>query len=545
MGRVTRSRRAWSPASRLSHGPRRAAACAIAVSALSATVLPACTPETGPSALQAAADLGRLDPTLVAPLSAGATQGVIVSAPAGVVPALDGVHVRETLPRLNAALVDIDSTDAAVSLVTAGAVDRVDANSIRPISLTSSQVMVRAQEAWNSGSTGAGTQVAVLDTGVVRSECGGCTIVASEEAAPDDGSEDDIPGHHGTLVTRIVHETAPLAGLRVYDVFVHIGTGVDPHVNWGAGAWAVQGAVDRIIEANAHGANIAAANMSFGGDEDVCNTRSPFANAIRTLLNNGVVPVVAAGNAARKDRLSDPGCNPEALTVGAVYSESEGPAGFSNCTDSATAPDTIACYSQSADNLDVLAPASGPDGSRGYGTSFAAPRAAGAIAALRSRFPGAPAPDLIQALRQAGPMLVDGNGIGRHRLDIAAAAIVVDEGPQLPWFFDEPPYYGWSTPRNSQFHIVLTTGASAYAKAVFGNDVNGLHSALVENVCNRAERRGLAGAATRCPQSSPLAEMMALDTAVAWGGCLIADLTTVGAVVRYRAVHFTEAYCNE
>ena len=28
-------------------------------------------------------------------------------------------------------------------------------------------------------------------------------------------------------------------------------------------------------------------------------------------------------------------------------------------------------------------------------------------------------------------MLVDGNGIGRHRLDIAAAAIVVDEGPQL------------------------------------------------------------------------------------------------------------------
>lgn len=276
-----------------------------------------------------------------------------------------------------------------------------------------------------AGQQGSGTTVAVLDTGVnyTRAEFGGCTapgspasckVAVALDRAPDDGTLDSLG--HGSMVAAITSGTAPGARLAVLDVFdgsgassIDIVDGID---------WAI---------ANRAAYNIVAINMSLGGSTKYtspCKTANPFRTPIQEARAAGIIAFVASGNSGFSDGLAMPGCTPEAVSVGAVYDANVGSLSWSGCTDSSTAADKVACFSNSASFLNLLAPGAliTALGSSGGGTSYAAPHAASAYAVLRGARPAESAEAALARLSTYGKPVVDArNGVSKPRIDLAAA----------------------------------------------------------------------------------------------------------------------------
>lgn len=283
------------------------------------------------------------------------------------------------------------------------------------------------------GHSGAGSMVAILDTGVdyTRSAFGSCTspgvpsgtckVIHAEDIAPDDGSRDD--NGHGSNVAAIALGVAPDTRIVALDVF----TGAT------ASSTDVIAGIDRVIQLKGAPTqyNIVALNLSLGSSTKPtllqCTLLNPYRSPILNAKAAGVLSVASSGNSAWADAIATPACTPEAISVGAVYDANVGArswGGDANCTDSATAADKIVCFSNSASNLKMLAPGAliAAAGATYSGTSQAAPHVAGAIGVLQAAFPG-DTPDQLQTrLIDSGKAITDvRNGIVKPRVDLLAA----------------------------------------------------------------------------------------------------------------------------
>lgn len=285
--------------------------------------------------------------------------------------------------------------------------------------------LVGQPAAVSAGYQGAGTAVAVLDTGVdytlsqfgscsaVATPSGSCKVVAAYEAAVEDNARD--ANGHGTRVAMTALAVAPQSSIVAIDVFE------------GDGAWdsdVIEG-MDWAISQRAT-YNIAALNLSLGdGTQNaVACTGTPYVAAIRRARNAGLVVVIAAGNDSFTAGISEPACVSNALAVGATYDANVGQRAFTGCTDSSTAADKVTCYSNSGEPLDLFAPGSvlNIGGNTLDGTSFAAPMVAGAVAVLKQRFPLDTPAQLESRLTLGGTMITDArNGLLRPRLAVGAA----------------------------------------------------------------------------------------------------------------------------
>jgi subtilisin family serine protease len=289
--------------------------------------------------------------------------------------------------------------------------------------LAQSLPLVGQQAAAAAGWTGEGTAVAVLDTGVDyrRAELGacaapgeaGCRVVYAADVAPDDGALD---AHgHGTNVAAIVAGVAPGAKLVALDVF-------DGKYAYSSDVLA---AIDWCVR-NRAAFGIVALNLSLGsgGASAPCGG-DVFAGAVRAARDAGIVVAAASGNDGYTGKIASPACVPAAVSVGAVYDASLGELDWSACSDRSTAADQVACFSNSAPFLTLLAPGAvvtGGGTSMG-GTSQAAPHVAGAAAVLRGAFPDESADETIERLRATGRSILDPrNGVATPRIDLAAAA---------------------------------------------------------------------------------------------------------------------------
>lgn len=272
---------------------------------------------------------------------------------------------------------------------------------------------------------GGGTSVAVLDTGVdyTNAQFGSCTapgtpagckVAFAMDTAPDDGVRD--ANGHGSMVAGITSATAPASNIIALDVFDgSSASSVDvvEAINW--------------VIANRTTYNITAINMSLGGSTkytSACSAGNPFRVAIQAARANGIVSFVASGNDGYSDGIAIPACTPGAVAVGAVYDANVGSAAWGVCTDSSTAADKIACFSNSASMLKLLAPGAMISvlGSSGGGTSFAAPHAAGAYAVLRGARPAEDFETSLARLSNFGVAVTDGrNGLVFPRINLAAA----------------------------------------------------------------------------------------------------------------------------
>ncbi|MFH1020772.1 MAG: S8 family serine peptidase [Pseudomonadota bacterium] len=294
--------------------------------------------------------------------------------------------------------------------------------------LTQSLPLIKQPQAASIGLTGSGTSVAVIDTGLNYSlsafgSCtapgvpAGCRVSASVDIAPDDGALD---AHgHGTNVAGIIAGTASAAKIISLDVFDGDSASfsdVIDGINWAI--------------ANKSTYNIIALNMSLGdGDRNTAACGNQFTNPFVTPINNaraaGIIPVAASGNEGYTDGLSKPACTPGVISVGAVYDANLGSRSWSICTDSTTQADKVACFSNSASFLTILAPGALITAG-GYimgGTSQASPHVAGAVAALRGAFPGETLDQTLARMTSGGVSVTDTRtGIAKPRLNLLAAA---------------------------------------------------------------------------------------------------------------------------
>ncbi len=284
--------------------------------------------------------------------------------------------------------------------------------------------LIKQPEAASKGFLGAGTSVAVLDTGLdyKRTAFGSCTspntpantcrVTYVQDFAPTDNTLDDST-LHGTNVAGIVAAVAPgakLIGLDVFDGDGAYGSDIIGAINW--------------VIANKSKYNIASMNMSFGGYGFNDCIGGSLSVAIGSARNAGVLTAAAAGNMG-SIYLDYPACSPNAVSVGAVFDSDIGTVDF-GCTDKQTsAPDKIACFSSFSPDLKMLAPgvqitAAGITMS---GTSQATPHVAGSIAVLRSAFSGETPDQLQDRLTGTGKIIIPPgySSMRLPRLDLAAA----------------------------------------------------------------------------------------------------------------------------
>lgn len=284
--------------------------------------------------------------------------------------------------------------------------------------------LIKQPEAASKGFLGAGTSVAVLDTGLdyKRAAFGSCTspntpantcrVAHVQDFAPTDNTLDDST-LHGTNVAGIVAAVAPgakLIGLDVFDGDGAYGSDIVGAINW--------------VIANKSKYSIASMNMSFGGYGFNDCIGGSLSVAIASARNAGVLTAAAAGNMG-SIYLDYPACSPNAVSVGAVFDSDIGTVDF-GCTDKQTsAPDKIACFSSFSPDLKMLAPgvqitAAGITMS---GTSQATPHVAGSIAVLRAAFSGETPDQLQDRLTGTGKIIIPPGypSLRLPRLDLAAA----------------------------------------------------------------------------------------------------------------------------
>ncbi|MBW4434090.1 MAG: S8 family serine peptidase [Pelatocladus maniniholoensis HA4357-MV3] len=320
-----------------------------------------------------------------------------------------------------------------------------------PTTLTESISVTRANKVWESGYTGAGQTVAILDTGVdsshpflagkvVSEACYSTTDSAYQSASlcPNGSLQQVGSGsavncatsindcNHGTHVAGIaagkgpnfsgVAKDAKIIAIQIFSRF-NSASQCDPNPSPCVLSYLsdqIRG-LEQVYNLRSN-FTIAAVNMSLGEGNYTsnCDTTSKDLKAIIDNLSSvGIATVIAAGNNGSTNGLSFPGCISSAISVGSTKDGS-----------SVGAVDEVSSYSNSASFLSLLAPgeaiySSIPGGSYSnfYGTSMAAPHVTGAWAVYKQKNPSATVADTLTNFQNTGVSITDPkNGITKSRI---------------------------------------------------------------------------------------------------------------------------------
>ncbi|TDV52488.1 S8 family peptidase [Actinophytocola oryzae] len=337
----------------------------------------------------------------------------------GRTPRAAGAQVSRELPAMGATAVSADRS--ATFWATARTAEHVWLDGPVRASLDHSVPQIGAPAAWAAGHTGAGTTVAVLDTGIDVSHPDLADAVTGAQNFSDAGDADDHFGH-GTHVASIITGSGAASG------GTYKGVAPDTRLlngkvlnDFGGGqeSWIIAG----MEWAARSGADVV--NMSLGTG-DWSDGTDPMSQAVNRLTaETGALFVVASGNSGYL--VGSPAAADSALTVGAVDRDDQ-LAEFSSRgrIDEVLKPDIT------APGVDIVAAKAangmiGDPAADGYvslsGTSMATPHVAGAAAILAGEHPDW-TPDQLKATLMGSAEPTGGVSVydqGAGRVDVAKA----------------------------------------------------------------------------------------------------------------------------
>jgi subtilisin len=405
---------------------------------------------------------GRLSPTgrdaqrRAIDRATGAVQRVLRGVPHRV------VHTYETVP-----YIALELSDAALDrLRSAGVVTTVQKDTADRPTLQQSSAIVEATETAALGRTGAGFDVAVLDTGVQKAhpflqQSAGVPKVVSEACysansnCPGGMSASTASGsgapctyapsacRHGTHVAGIAagkgttfSGIARGAGLISVQVFSRFDGAVNCGPSPNEDPCALSFTSDQLaglerVYALRNSLPIASVNISIGGGTffGACDSDVRKA-AIDNLRSAGIATVIASGNNGFTNAVNAPGCISTAMTIGATNKS-----------------DVVTTFSNSSSLVDFFAPGesinssvptgTGPGGTNFdvfSGTSMATPHVAGAWAVARQANPAASVSTIEDAFKQSGKPVTDTLAtpqITRDRIRVLAGSTDVRHFPFL------------------------------------------------------------------------------------------------------------------
>jgi serine protease AprX len=370
-----------------------------------------------------------------------------------------------TVPRWVASTIDADpsvvsvSPNAALAPQTATYDPSTDVNS-----MASTTQYSGATGWWRAGFTGAGVDVALIDTGVtpVTGLDGADKLIYGPDLSLESQAANltnlDSYGH-GTFMAGLIaghdptlmapYEQAPASEYRGMApdarlVSVKVGT-----ADGGSDVSQVIAAIDWVVQhAQDPGLNIRVLNLSYGTNSTQPYTLDPLAYAAEVAWQHGIVVVAAGGNFGFQSHmnsapaLADPAFDPYVLAVGS--SDSNGTASL--------ADDTVPSFSPwpkrgATRGVDLVAPGAHlqglrvpnsyvdvnhPEGLidsryfRGSGTSQSAAIVSGASALVLQKYPDA-TPDQVKGLLTGTgyPISAKSQAIGGGELQLASALTAV------------------------------------------------------------------------------------------------------------------------
>lgn len=305
-----------------------------------------------------------------------------------------------------------------------------------------SNVQIGAPQAWESGYTGKGVTVGVLDSGYDTTHPDLKEVVADAKDFTGEGITDTHG--HGTHVASTIAGSGAASGGR------HKGVAPDARLVVGkvcGDDTCEESAVLAGMEWAAQHAKVV--SMSLGGD--ATDGTDPLSVAVNELTaRHGALFVVAAGNNGWAGTVGTPATADAALAVGSVSKQdvlssfsSQGP----RVGDQAVKPDITApgeniiaaraAGTSMGDPVDALHTSAS-------GTSMATPHVSGAAAILAQRHPGW-SPEQLKAGLMGTAKALDGPSVfeqGAGRLDVASAvtATIQVSPPSLSFGFVKYPY---------------------------------------------------------------------------------------------------------
>lgn len=256
-----------------------------------------------------------MDPGARDPLSAGTLSSLSDVTP---LPSINGAALHLGEDEAADFWADLTTHTSKGSLGLNSTVSGVWLDEVVEVALQDSVPATNAPVAWEAGLDGAGTTVAVLDTGWDPEHPDLSGKVVNSAGFTEEGT--DVDGHgHGTHVAATVAGTgggsdgqrkgvAPGADLIVGKVLGDSGSGPTSGIIEGM-EWAV-----------ANGADVV--SMSLGGSPT--DGTDPMSLAVDSLTeSSGALFVIAAGNDGRDNYVNSPGAATQALTVGAMSNDGQ------------------------------------------------------------------------------------------------------------------------------------------------------------------------------------------------------------------------------
>lgn len=287
-------------------------------------------------------------------------------------------------------------------------------------------------------STGAGTVVAVIDTGIAPGHplfdgllLDGADFVTNGTSTADEGNGIDDDGDglidemagHGTFVAGLVTLVAPAAKLLPVRVLDDEGRG---------DMWSLARGMFHAIDAGVEVINVSiSSTYKSNAVEDAADEASAL----------GIAVVTAAGNCAREEPEEYPGMLGDEVIGVAALDDADAKAGFSNFSEelALSAPGATTMLDGVPDPARAIFSAVPTGYAAWEGTSMAAPLVAGAAALVRAQHPTAPASAatyfLVRSALTATAADIDAvNGpwigrLGAGRIDAAAATSLAPPAP--------------------------------------------------------------------------------------------------------------------